>query len=353
VCRVTRGPIQLSLTGPVTLMHGAGNGDPRIVFNRDGVARAVSLPAKSAVKAADAGSERLALGEPAERASYPACAAAGGLIFCGDKSGGIHRSRVTADGIAAEGAVVAQARPGSPLAAATIAGDHVVYAFLADRKTAEGTTTLAFAGLDDATPILLSEDGSGATFVSLASRGEQVLAMYVDARRVLTPVHARVLTAGGKLGLGTDAVVFVGSGTDGRSPAAIAQGANGNEYALLPMDKDDRTFGLAAMRIEEQPHDDATTVWSPYPSAMDRPAIAATQGAWPIHVLRSAPAAAQAPGKLVLELGQLDAAGVWKPLCSVAEGTAFADLSMLVDRTGALWIAYTDAEGTWIERRGR
>jgi hypothetical protein len=270
-------------------------------------------------------------------------------VFCGDKAGHIRRSSVTGEGAV----VVAEARPGSPVAAATIAGTHVVYAFLADRKGADGAVTVAFAGLDDAPPVVLSEDGAGATHIALASRGEEAVATYVDARRVLTPVHARVLTGAGKLGLGPDAVLFVGSGTDGRTPAAIAQGGSGVEHVLLPMDKDDRAFGLAAIRIDEQPHDDATTVWSLYTAAIEHPVVAATQGAWPIRVLRTRPGEGDAKGKVVLELGELDAAGVWKALCPVAEGAAFADPTLLVDPTGALWIAYTDADGTWIERRGR
>ena len=28
-----------------------------------------------------------------------------------------------------------------------------------------------------------------------------------------------------------------------------------------------------------------------------------------------------------------------------------SDLAMLVDRDGSLWIAYTDGDGTWVERR--
>jgi hypothetical protein len=248
--------------------------------------------------------------------------------------------------------VVAQARVGSPLAAAAIAGTHVVYAFLGDRRTSEGPTTLAFAALDDEIPIQLSEDGAGATFVTLASRGEGVVAMYIDARRVLTPVHARILGGGtGKLVLGPDAVVFVGSGTDGRIAGVIAQGSHGHELALLPVDKDDRAFGLAAIRIEEQPRDDAATTWSLYPAALDRPAVAATQGTWPIRVLRVRPVDAQPKGKALLELGEVDAAGVFKALCPVVEGSSFSDLAMLVDREGALWIAYTDGEGTWVERR--
>ena len=352
-CRVTRGPIQLSFTGPVTLLQGEAEGDPRILFNRDGVPRSVTLPAPAkkpdppAKTARPAPSERLSLGEPAERASSPGCAAAGSSLFCLDRSGALHRSGPDGEGAA----VVAQARAGSPVAATSFAGGHLVYAFLADRKTTEGATTLAFAAVDDGPPLTLSEDGSGATFVTLASRGEDALAMYIDARRVLTPVHARVLRFDGKLSLGPDAVLFVGRCTDGRTAGAIARGASGHELVLLPIDRDERSFGLAAIRVEEQPRDDAAATWSTYPATPDRPAIAATQGAWPIRVLRVRPVDAQPRAKVVLELGEVDAAGVFKALCPVAEGTAFSDLAMLVDRTGALWIAYTDGDGTWIERR--
>lgn len=357
LCRLSRGPIQLSFTGAPALWPGEADQDPHIVFNRDGVPRAVTLPAPAAgppkkAPAPKAGEvkkpERLALAEPAERATTPGCAAAGAFLFCVDKAGAVHRTSLAGEG----DKVVAQARPGAPFSA-TMMGAHVLYAFLGDRKTTEGTTTLAFAGIDDAAPITLSEEGSGATFVSLATRGEEAVAMYVDARRAMTPVHARVLTATTKLTLGPDAVVFVGEGSDGRVSGALARGGGGGELALLPAFKDVKDFGMAAIRIDEQPHDDSAATWSMYPAGIDGAVIAATQGVWPVRVLRSRPATSDTKGKKVLELGELDAAGVFKPLCAVAESSAFADPALLVDRAGALWIAYTDADGTWIERRGK
>ena len=262
-------------------------------------AKAAPPPGKAGKAAAkEAKPERLALAGAAERAASPGCAAAGGALFCLDKGGGVHRWTLHGDG----GDVIAQARSGSPLTAAALAGGHVAYAFLADRRTTEGATTLAFVALDDATPITLSEDGSGATHVVLASRGDDAVALYVDARRVLTPVHARVLSApSGKLVLGTDAVVFVGGGTDGRTLGTIAR-EDGHELALLPIDKDDKAFGMAAIRVEEQPRDDAAVTWSLYPATMERPAIAATQGVTPIRVLYARPASADPKGKKVLEL---------------------------------------------------
>ena len=294
--------------------------------------------------------ERLALSEPAERLVLPPCAFAGGLWFCIDKSGAVHRTAA----LGQEGAVVAQARSGSPVTAAAIGGSHVLYAFLADRRTTEGAVTLAFAGIDDNVPVTLSEDGAGATFVTLAPRGEEVVAMYIDARRVLTPVHARVLTGtNGKLTRGPDAVLFVGSGTDARTQGVIAQGGPGSELVLLALEKDEKEFGMAAVQLEEQPRDDARVTWSIYPTGIDHGQIAATQGAAPMRVLRVRPASAEPKAKKVLELGELDAAGVYKPSCPVAEGSKFVDPAITVDRQGAVWLAYTDADGTWIEKRGR
>lgn len=360
VCRVVRGPVQAPFTGQATLWidEGAPEHEVRVIYNQNGSPRAVSLPAPPAEKGAapakgakggDKKPERLALSEPAERAALPPCAFAGGLWFCADAAGNIHRMA----GVGVEGPVIAEARPGAMIAAAPIGGSRVVYAYLADRKTTEGSTTVAMAAIDGAPPETLSEDGAGATFVTLAPRGDEVIALYLDQRRVLTPVHARIIRANGKIGFGPDAVIFVGGGSDGRLSGAVARGAPGNEFGLLALDKDDKEFGMAAVRIDEPPRDDARVTWSLYPAAMERAPFAVTQGAAPARVLRVRPAGPGADAKRVLELGELDASGGYKPSCPVAEGARFADPAIAVDRRGALWIAYTDADGTWIERRGK
>lgn len=364
VCRVTRGPVQVPFTGQATLWvdDASPERELRVVYNAGGVPRAVTLPSEPARVEArakggkpDAGAarvpERLALSEPAERVVLPPCAFAGGRWFCLDRAGAIHRAAA----LGQEGPVVAQARPGSPLAAVPIAGSHVLYAFLADRKTTEGAMTLAFVALDDGPPTLLSEDGAGATFVTLAARGEEAVALYIDARRVLTPVHARVLNGNGgaRLSLGPDAVLFVGAGSDARTSGVIAQGSPGSEHGLLALERDEKDFGMAAIRIEEQPRDDARVTWSLYPAATERAPLAATQGGAPARVLRVRPVAAGTDARKMLELGELDAAGGYRPSCPVAEGAAFGDPAIAVDRQGAVWLAYTDPDGTWIERRGR
>jgi hypothetical protein len=355
LCQLSRGPVQLAYTGAALLVVEPDVEDPRIVINVEGTPRAVTLPAAPKAAAAKNGkpaearqAERLALSEPAVPAPLSACAAAGGFYFCADKVGDLRRSARLDE----PGKVLARARAGSPIAAAPAAFGHTVYAYLGDRKTSEGATTQAFAAVDDGPPVLLSEEGAGATFVALAPRGEEVVAMYVDARRVLTPVHARVLGGGAKLTLGPDAVLFVGGGADARVLGAIAQGAPGTELALLATEKDMKDFGLAAIKIDEQPRDDAPVTWSLYPGAIDRAAIAATQGVTPVLVLRVRPTAPNADEARLLELGQLEG-GAFKALCTVAEGKRFQDLAVAADRKGGVWLAYTDGDGTWVERRGR
>lgn len=354
LCQLTRGPVQLAYTGAVTLAVDPEADEPRFVFNIEGTPRAVSLPAPakgtmSGKPAEPRKAERLALSEPAKAAPLPACAAAGGLFFCVDRSGGVRRSPRVGE----PGQLLARARPGSSVAAAPIAGSHSVYAYLGDRQTSEGSMTLAFAAIDDGPPVTLSEDGAGATFVTLAPRGDEAVAMYIDARRVLTPVHARILGGASRLTLGPDAVLFVGGGGDARLLGAIAQGAPGTELGLLATEKDEKSFGLAVIKIDEQPRDDARVTWSLYPSAMDRMAVAATQGVTPALVLRTRPLAANNAEERVLELGELDAGGAYKLVCAVAEGKWFQDLAVAADRRGGVWLAYTDGDGTWVERRGK
>ncbi|MFO0756593.1 MAG: hypothetical protein U0359_08890 [Byssovorax sp.] len=376
-CQILKGPIQLSFTGAATVWPSEDGGperDPHIVFNRDGIPKAVTLPAQAAVRAdasarapgsaagSAAGSapgsasaraalpERLALAEPAERATTPGCAIGGGSLFCMAQNGDIHRTTLSGDG----DTVVARGRPGTPVAASTIGRGQVVYAFLADKKTSEGIVSQAFAAIDDAAPATISEDGSGATFITLAPRGEAVVAMYIDARRAMTPLHARVLHAEpGHLRAGNDAVLFVGEGSETRVAGALALGESGPTFGLLPGFKDTTTFGIAAIRIDETPKDDAPVTWSTYPSGMDRAAVAATRGSSPRRVLLSRPATNDPKSKKLLELGEIEESGAFRGLCTVAEGSSFTDLGVTADRFGTLWLTYTDASGTWIERRGK
>ncbi|WP_437722985.1 hypothetical protein [Sorangium sp. So ce861] len=367
-CKLRRGPLSLSLRGPALLWtpDEAARADFRVIFNRDGVAQHVApalgplaVPASSGLAApgsppreaapdagaADAGA---AGGEPA-RASWPACAVASRFVFCMDHGGTIRRTPLWGG----EGPPIGAGRRGTGISAIPLPGGHTLLAFLSDRKTSEGAVTQAFAVLDDKPAVPLSEEGSGATFVALSPWKGGALAMYIDARSALTPVHARTVgvTPEGKLELGPDAVLFVGDAGESRMGGALAIGADGPAYALLPASKDMSAFGMAAIRIDQAPRDDMPAVWSLYPNGLSPAPIAATQGVSPIHVARVRPTAREPGSPHALELGQLDAEGRFQPRCLAVEGKSFKHVAVEADRDGSLWIAYTTGAGTFIEQR--
>ncbi|WP_437875871.1 hypothetical protein [Sorangium sp. So ce513] len=352
-CKLRRGPLALSLRGPALLWapDEEARSDFRVIFNRDGVAQHVA-PAFSALvgsvpprdeAAADAGSA-----EPA-RASWPACEVAAGFVFCMDQAGTIRRTAM----YGGETPPIGAGRRGTAISAVALPGGRTLLAFLSDRKTTEGVVTQAFAVLDDRPAVTLSEEGSGATFVSLAPWKGGALAMYIDARSALTPVHARTLdvTAEGKLKLGPDAVLFVGDAGESRMGGALGIGPEGPAYVLFPASKDMSDFGMAAIRIDDAPRDDMPAVWSLYPNGLSPAPIAATQGVSPIHVARVRPVAREPGSRHALEIGQLDAAGRFQPRCVAVEGKSFKHVAIEADRDGSLWIAYTTAAGTFVEQR--
>lgn len=365
-CRLVRGPAQLSFTGPASVAFGEGDKaatDIRVIFNRAGEIGAQAPSFKEVKPGPVAGllpkkpepkpSVALVPEKPPspEKASHPACAVASRYIFCMDHEGAIHR-RVAATG---EGdTIVARGRPGATIAAATLGADHIVLAFLANQKTTEGIITQAFVVLDEGPPVLLSEEGSGATFVALLPRGGDVLAMYIDARVALTPVHARTVSAAsGKLTVGRDAVVFVGDASERRMGGAIAWPGQGRAHLLVPsLDHGDK-FGMASLGIDGEPKDDVPAVWSHYAKEISPAPVAATQGVSPVRVARVRPVSVDAGSWRALELGHLNGDGVFSPLCTLVESKSFTDVRIAAGPGGALWIVYTSADGTWVEQRGR
>jgi hypothetical protein len=282
-------------------------------------------------------------------AGYAApCAAAGEHVFCPDHTGAVHRAARDGSG----DRIVASSRTGSRVAAAVVGGTHATLAYLASRQTSEGWVSEAWIGVDDDAPVRLSEDGSGATAVTLVHRGTSVLAMTVDSRAALTAMHARPIAfEGGHLKLGEDAVVFVGGPGDRRTAGTAVAPASGSAWGLLPIAKDAGTFGLAIVRIDDPPRVDEPVAWSMYPNGLDpAPVAAAASGATP-WVARVLPRDATPGSSRALELGIIEPSGDFV-LASAVPTTSGrpGDLALAADAQGALWLAWVDAGGSWVER---
>jgi hypothetical protein len=325
-CKLMSGPEKLTRLGPYAIVTRMGFVD---FYGKDGD------------KPALAGSVRVETRPSAIAASAPpaACAAAGTFVFCTNSSGEIRRYK-TSPAVESDN-FVARARPGALISAALVNG-HTVVAYLREHMTSEGSTSEAFVESDDGTETRLSEDGAGATSVALAPRAEGAVAVYVDARRAMTPVHARTLTVGPKLALGKDAVLFVAGTAETNTRATIGARAK-TAFALLPV-AHDLAFGLATVKFDGEPATDAKATWSDYPNGLDPAPIAATaDGA--LVVARVRPSAPQFGSPRVLELGTIDDQGAFSPYGIFPTTGAVTNVAIASDGATGAAIAYTDATG--------
>jgi len=307
-------------------------------------------------------------GDPT-RASRPPCAVAGAHVFCPDAQGHIHRVLTAQSAPAGQPAptddIVATADTGAMITAAAL-GDHVVLGYLAVRTTSEGRTSEAFAKLDDQPPVPISESGSGATDVVFAARGDSVLAMTIDARRAMSPVHARVLSLdrakpgkADKLDVGPDAVIYVAGGSEHQVHGALGVDAKGNAFGLIPTDSE-HGFGLAMIRIDSPPRIEEPSRVSLYPNGFDFAAVASTRDgqsgqAGPsdaITVARVRPLTADASSIRMLELGKIDPKeSTFLSFGFVPSSSSVQNVAIVRDHFGAIWVEYTDGGGSWLERR--
>jgi hypothetical protein len=339
-CKVLRGPIAQPFHGPAALriVSRADAEIAQVVFNDNGAPRSYD------VLPGDAGA--LPGEEAGPKSALPPCALTRDVAFCPDTNGAIHRTRGAGEG----DTVVARGRSGTRLAAAHLAGRALV-AYLGERVTTEGLVREAWAALDDAPPVRISEDGSGATHVDLAARGDTLVAMTIDARVAMTPAHARVLTLeAGKLHVSKDAVIFVGGSAERHNAGALATSKDGATFALVPVSADVLTFGMATIKIDDPPGDDAPVTWSNYPTSLDPAPIAATRGESAMHIARVRPRTSDPKSPRVLEIGTLDARGAFEPRCIAAEAVFVKDVEVALDRQGGLWVFYRDPSASRLLR---
>ena len=345
-CRVVRGPIELPVRAPAALAVRGESVD--VVLNDDGKPRISSfttapLPAASASTAA-------VPREPAEGGTASgyavACALSADRVFCADRTGAVHRTTREGQG----DRLVASSRTGSRIAGASLAGNHTALGYLASRQTSEGWVSEAWLAVDDEAPVRLSEDGSGATSLVLAPRKASIVALAVDARAALTALHVRPVTFEGHAVLGDDAVVFVGGPGDHRTAGALALPPSGPGWALLPLAKDIGSFGMVLVRLDEPVHVDEPVVWSMYPNGLDPAAVASATEAGKTWVARVRPQGPEPGSTRVLEMGAITPEGAFAARDIVASSSKMSDVALAADAHGALWVAWVDAAGSWLER---
>ena len=346
-CRLAYGPAEQPFRGPAAIV--AAGSELKLIANDGGKPRIYPLPLATPPPAS------AALPAPPKPSSFvamrwPPCEMAGRWAYCQAAGGIVYRTTLGAS----DTKQIAKSAPSTRISAAALGPEHAVVATLDSRRTTEGVMLQAFVTLDDGETTRLSDDGAGATVLRVVPRGDRAVALYLDARMAMLPVHARPMSLRGKeLALADDAVVFVG-GPPERGIDLTGAVAGKSLFALIATARETSDFGMAAIPIAEAPKEDVQAVWSPYPNGLDPAPMAATihgTGDGPAWVARVRPSERAAGSPRILELGRLDAAGAFTSLGAIAEGKRITDIAIAADSFGSVWILYGDANATWLERR--
>lgn len=348
-CRLAWGPVRLPFRGPGILRTAPGRLD--VTFHEHGQLRVHRIDyAKPAAKPPKVAPM------PGEVAmSFPACAAAfavGGRdaksVYCPGDNGAVVLTKLGAP----TPKIVATGLPSESLAAAAFGPEHSVVAYL-DRRVVAGEATLeAFAVLDEGPPVRISEEGAGATSVTLTALNDrEVLALMIDARSALSAVHARVLRYdGAALMPEPDTIVHVGASERG-SDAAVARFADGTLVALLPQPTGITQYGIIGLRLPLPLQMDLQGELFPYPKGLEFARVATANVGPKVYAALTRTRDASRDALAVLELTEVQRNGALMPLGIVAEGVPMLDLDITADEFGALWLLYGDGKGSLLERR--
>jgi hypothetical protein len=218
------------------------------------------------------------------------------------------------------------ARNGTRVAGAELAGApaHAVYVTRPKTDDAPPRASLWVEGVGSE---VLSPEGAGASSVAVASTGEDLFTIAIDARSAMTPLHGRrVHFNAGKPELAPDVVMWVGASSQTLSEVFASTTPYGVR-AFLPIERDISHFGLVMLELGSEPRMDPKAVWRGYPNGIDVAPVAsgAFCGSAFVAYVRPENPAPDAPE--VLELAEISETGLGSAE-AVASARGFSNVSL-------------------------
>jgi hypothetical protein len=224
------------------------------------------------------------------------------------------------------------AREGSRVAALSRSG-LTVAAYLT-KPDAEGTAH-AKLWLEGGRVLDLTPDGAGASSVALAETNDGVLAVSIDGRSGMTPLHARRLRGSAKdATLSADVVSWV-AGPAQTFTEVFASFDEQGGFAFLPIERDATHFGLASVELGREPAMDARVVFLDYPNGLNLSPVAATKLCGHSYVAFVRPKQAEPGSAQELMLAEARSGA----RTAVADALGFASVSLSATPAGGI-IAY-------------
>ncbi len=204
------------------------------------------------------------------------------------------------------------ARNGTRVAGSDVPGvpAHAIYVTQPPTEDAPPRVKLWVEGADT---LPLSPEGAGGSSVTSASTGEDLFAVYIDARSAMTPLHGRrVRFKNGKPELAPDVVMWVGASSQTLSEVFATTTPYGVR-AFLPIERDINHFGLVMLELGSEPRMDPKSVYRGYPNGIDVAPVASASFCGTAFVAYVRPATAVPDSGEVLELAEVTQAGLGPP----------------------------------------
>lgn len=235
------------------------------------------------------------------------------------------------------------AREGTRVAAAEVGADRkAVAAYIAETEE----ELVARLWLEGGKRLTLTPEGSQATSVNLIPSKDDLLAIILEGRTSMSPVHARRLFLRGKIPrVGDDVVVWVGPPSQALSEVVSLPTAEGNAWSFLALERTVTDFGLARFRIEHEPRMDAKVDWIAYPNGINPAPIATGQACGQSLIVFARPSEARPRSPQELHVAKLNGSGLAASEV-VARSRAFNNVSLAPVKGGAL-LTWTADWRTW------
>lgn len=186
--------------------------------------------------------------------------------------------------------------------------------------------------------ITVSPEGAGASSMAVASTGQELFLVGIDARSAMTPMHGRLVRfKAGKPELDPDVVMWVGSTSQTLSEVFVATTPLGVR-AFLPIERDTSHFGLVMLELGSAPHMDPRTVYRGYPNGIDVAPAAGASFCGSGFVVYARPETPNPDSDELLEIAEITATGLG-PAERVDSARGFANISLAAATNSAV-LAY-------------
>jgi hypothetical protein len=249
--------------------------------------------------------------------------------------------RAPLDGSAKPELLVDKASPGARVSALRV-GKRDVVAFV--RELDERAQSVLWSSTGEL--LSLTPDSQTATSVTLIPNGVTPLALTLEGRTSMSPVHARLVrVAPQRVNLESDQVIWVGPGSEPLTELAAVPTGPGEALGLLATARTITDFGLGQFAVTQALATVGDVRWLDYPNGIDPAPVAASVLCGAAHVFYARPSDARprSPQELYVAQvkgGQLTGGEV------LARSRAFNDISV-APRPGGAVLVWTADRHTW------